>query len=152
MMNYCMAWWRWWGHTRVCLWGRVPSVPRLWARVLRGWPVPWLGWWLWGRVSGLRGRVTLLVGGWRHHHHVRLLLFGVGTLLMDCGTGGKCQYYGEYWTCYNELYCMCNRYSVGLILGLRPANERPRCFITKSLIGWAQARPANLSLKASKNT
>ena len=27
----------------------------------------------------------------------------------------------------------------GLILGLRPANERRRYFITTSLIGWAQA-------------
>ena len=27
----------------------------------------------------------------------------------------------------------------GLILGLRLANERRRCFVTRSLIGWAQA-------------
>ena len=27
----------------------------------------------------------------------------------------------------------------GLILGLRPANERRRYFVTASLIGWAQA-------------
>ena len=27
----------------------------------------------------------------------------------------------------------------GLILGLRPANERRRYFVTTSLIGWAQA-------------
>ena len=26
----------------------------------------------------------------------------------------------------------------GLILGLRPANERQRYFVTTSLIGWAQ--------------
>ena len=26
----------------------------------------------------------------------------------------------------------------GLILGLRPANERRRYFVTTSLIGWAQ--------------
>ena len=31
------------------------------------------------------------------------------------------------------------RYSVELILGLRPANERGRYFITTSLIGWGQA-------------
>ena len=29
--------------------------------------------------------------------------------------------------------------STGLILGLRPANERRRYFVTTSLIGWAQA-------------
>ena len=29
----------------------------------------------------------------------------------------------------------------GLILGLRPANERRRYFVTTSLIGWAQAIP-----------
>ena len=29
--------------------------------------------------------------------------------------------------------------SVGLILGLHPANERRRYFVTKSLIGWVQA-------------
>ena len=27
----------------------------------------------------------------------------------------------------------------GLILGLRPANERRQYFVTTSLIGWAQA-------------
>ena len=27
----------------------------------------------------------------------------------------------------------------GMILGLRPANERRRYFVTTSLIGWAQA-------------
>ena len=27
----------------------------------------------------------------------------------------------------------------GLILGLRPANERQRYFVTPSLIGWVQA-------------
>ena len=27
----------------------------------------------------------------------------------------------------------------GLILGLRPANERRRYFVTTSLIGWVQA-------------
>ena len=27
----------------------------------------------------------------------------------------------------------------GLILGLRQANQRRRCFVTTSLIGWAQA-------------
>ena len=30
-----------------------------------------------------------------------------------------------------------NTYS-GLIIGLRPANERRRCFVKTSLIGWAQ--------------
>ena len=30
-------------------------------------------------------------------------------------------------------------YHTGLILGLRPANERRRYFVTTSLIGWAQA-------------
>ena len=29
--------------------------------------------------------------------------------------------------------------STGLILGLRPSNERRRYFVTTSLIGWAQA-------------
>ena len=32
------------------------------------------------------------------------------------------------------------QYIPGLILGLHPANERPRYFVTKSLIGWAQAQ------------
>ena len=31
------------------------------------------------------------------------------------------------------------RYDKGLILGLRPAIERRRYFVTASLIGWAQA-------------
>ena len=30
-------------------------------------------------------------------------------------------------------------YITGLILGLRPTNERRRYFVTTSLIGWAQA-------------
>ena len=30
-------------------------------------------------------------------------------------------------------------YLTGLILGLRPANERRRYFVTTSLIGWPQA-------------
>ena len=29
--------------------------------------------------------------------------------------------------------------STGLILGLRPTNERQRYFVTTSLIGWTQA-------------
>ena len=37
--------------------------------------------------------------------------------------------YGTPWTC-----------SPGLILGLRPANERRRYFVTTFLIGWAQTR------------
>ena len=32
----------------------------------------------------------------------------------------------------------CNMGLTGLILGLRPANERRRYFVTTSLIGWAQ--------------
>ena len=31
-----------------------------------------------------------------------------------------------------------NHVVAGLILGLRPANERRRYFVTTSLIGWAQ--------------
>ena len=31
------------------------------------------------------------------------------------------------------------KYTAGLILGLRPANERWHYFITTSLIGWAHA-------------
>ena len=31
------------------------------------------------------------------------------------------------------------KYMAGLILGLRPANEKRRHFVTTSLIGWAQA-------------
>ena len=34
--------------------------------------------------------------------------------------------------------CETNIYNTGLILGLRPANERRRYFVTTSLIGWAQ--------------
>ena len=34
---------------------------------------------------------------------------------------------------------MYNKQNEGLILGLRPANERRRYFVTTSLIGWAQA-------------
>ena len=34
---------------------------------------------------------------------------------------------------------MISPHIIGLILGLRPANERRRYFITTSLIGWAQA-------------
>ena len=30
-------------------------------------------------------------------------------------------------------------YRMGLILGLRPANERRRYFVTTSFIGWMQA-------------
>ena len=35
---------------------------------------------------------------------------------------------------YSTLYPV-----AGLSLGLRPANERRRYFVTKSLIGWVQA-------------
>ena len=38
------------------------------------------------------------------------------------------------WLC-NLLY---GRQETGLILGLRPANERCRYFVTTTLIGWAQ--------------
>ena len=34
---------------------------------------------------------------------------------------------------------MYNKQNAGLILGLRPVNERRRYFVTTSLIGWAQA-------------
>ena len=36
------------------------------------------------------------------------------------------------------MYILYNSYDAGLILGLRPANERRRYFVTTSLIGWAQ--------------
>ena len=47
-----------------------------------------------------------------------------------------------------ETVLLCNDVSLigaGLILGLRPANERRRYFVTTSLIGWAQAenQPCN---------
>ena len=32
-----------------------------------------------------------------------------------------------------------NKTNAGLLLGLRPANERRRYFVTSSLIGWVQA-------------
>ena len=34
---------------------------------------------------------------------------------------------------------ICIYMSKRLILGLRPANERRRCFVATSRIGWAQA-------------
>ena len=36
-------------------------------------------------------------------------------------------------------YCTQRNLKAGLILGLRPANERRRYFVTTSLIGWVQA-------------
>ena len=36
-------------------------------------------------------------------------------------------------------FCLATSDSTGLILGLLPANERRRYFVTTSLIGWAQA-------------
>ena len=44
----------------------------------------------------------------------------------------------------------CAVINAGLILGLRPANERRRYFVTTSLINWAQAynRPCNVSLQS----
>ena len=39
---------------------------------------------------------------------------------------------------YHELNMYDEKYSTGLILGLRPANERRCYFVTPSLIGWAQ--------------
>ena len=42
---------------------------------------------------------------------------------------------GEYLPRYGDLSLQ----STGLILGLRPANERQRYFVMTSLIGWAQA-------------
>ena len=33
-----------------------------------------------------------------------------------------------------------SQYDTGPIVGLRPANERRRYFVTTSLIGWAQAQ------------
>ena len=41
---------------------------------------------------------------------------------------------------FNKMYYHIRTwYNIGLILGLRPANERRRYFVTTSLIGWAQA-------------
>ena len=37
---------------------------------------------------------------------------------------------------FTEYYFL--QYDTGLILGLRPSNERCRCKVTPSLIGWAQ--------------
>ena len=61
----------------------------------------------------------------------------------------------EQWVGFVSLYLICNLhfsmlwyfyicnccavYNTGLILGLCPANERWRYFVTTSLIGWAQA-------------
>ena len=46
-------------------------------------------------------------------------------------------YFSEEFHLINS-YCL-SKTSTGLILGLRPANERRRYFVTTSLIGWAQA-------------
>ena len=42
----------------------------------------------------------------------------------------------------------------GLILGLRPANERRRYFVTTSLIGWVQAlnQPSNMFSRLREST
>ena len=40
--------------------------------------------------------------------------------------------------CDNALHSMNGRYIAGLILGLLPANERQRYFVTSSLFGWLQ--------------
>ena len=44
---------------------------------------------------------------------------------------------GLYQIQQNKTKTMC--IYTGLILGLRPANERRRYFVTTSLIGWVQA-------------
>ena len=45
---------------------------------------------------------------------------------------------------YHELNMYDEKYSTGLILGLRPANEIRRYFVTASLIGWTQTSVFNL--------
>ena len=40
---------------------------------------------------------------------------------------------------HKQAYENLGKYITGLILGLRPANERRCYFVTTSLIGWAQA-------------
>ena len=54
-------------------------------------------------------------------------------------------------TCHFDNLRCCQRRKFsknsGLILGLHPANEKRRCFVTTSLIGWVQAQnqPRNYS-------
>ena len=44
----------------------------------------------------------------------------------------------------------CKMENSGLILGLHPANERQRCFVTPSLIGWTQNLESALKLYISR--
>ena len=51
------------------------------------------------------------------------------------------RYHGYWWpgSCYwQPWYWLCIRIYTGLILGLRPANERRRYKVTPSLVGWGQ--------------
>ena len=67
--------------------------------------------------------VACYVGGPTHARYVYIYLPGLRTLLL----------------CEVEVYEFTGWYIIRLILGLRPANERRRYFVTASLIAWAQA-------------
>ena len=64
------------------------------------------------------------------------------------------QYLSQWWLDYRRIYASLGLNELrisgkGLILGLRPATERRRYFVTTSLIGWAQTwnQPRGIYLK-----
>ena len=88
-------------------------------------PRPWP---LWGKPSVTGGFHSQRAGNaendsiWWRHHVMNVVLAVLGGWLLYVGCA------------------ITKRYTpAGLSLGLRPANERPRYFVTMSLIGWAHA-------------
>ena len=52
-----------------------------------------------------------------------------------------CEDLGENWSCYNGWHCiLLADTTAGIILWMRPANERWRYTVTPSLIGWAHTQ------------
>ena len=74
---------------------------------------------------------------WRHHVHHTSLCIVVNLHSDNTGFKKYSRFYLHLsWTSTSGYNCM---YYTGQTLGLRPANERRRYFVTTSLIGWVQA-------------
>ena len=75
-------------------------------------------------------------------HKIHMLCYIILWAPLSWHKHGGCWWPGDYLTADNQQPpCWSMAMGItGLILGLRPANERRRYFLTTSLIGWAQTR------------
>ena len=115
--------------------GRLPAVSAVQGDCERVYLITWLSFYTnQSHVVTNTWKITSTVCPKNYTHSSYFLVFCWGSLpyfthiIQGCFTGTEA-----------FLWLQGQSYNSGLILGLRPANERRRYFVTTSPIGWAQA-------------